>query len=70
MIEIVEELPEDRCHILRCAGCGEEFLGEPGKEYPAGVLCPLERSKGRTMVGVCHPTGETLPASAWKGGRK
>jgi hypothetical protein len=45
-------LPEDAVvPVLRCGRCEEEFLGEEGKTYEHGVICPLE--KGNGLVGVC-----------------
>ena len=39
---------------LACAKCGSQFEAEQGKDYSAGVLCPVCKKAGYTMVGVCH----------------
>ena len=50
--------------VLRCGACDSEFLGEEGKDYKAGVLCPAERGRGRTIVGVCHVVRHVTPPEA------
>lgn len=48
--------------VLRCARCEEEFVGEEGKTYEHGVICPAE--KGRGIVGVCHVVRHITPSEA------
>ena len=55
--------------VLRCRKCRTEFVGDEGKSYPNGVLCPECRG---SLRGVCRPTGERIGSKkalvlAWDG---
>ncbi len=39
--------------VLKCCKCNTEFE-DTGKDYPSGVICPICKKKGYSLVGICH----------------
>jgi len=65
MITLVDE--ERKYPVLQCLKCSTEYVGIPGKDYSAGVLCAACRRQKQVLVGVCHPTGELLTEKEMRG---